>query len=161
MRKRAEAIDARVRPEVDEHDLPFELGERAGSASGRVYPEVDSFEVGGSGLAAWCGNGPGAARSAQLLDLRPSRRTALDPVLERRRVAGNGGGEVLVGSERDCDRRDADHDPRRLSGCARMRSHDPHPRPETLTADCDGEHWDPGSDCVCTRYEDDPECDVP
>ncbi len=97
--------------------------------------------------------------AVQLLDLGPSRRAALDPILERRRVAGNCGGEALVGSERDCDRRDADDDPGCLSGCARMRAHDLHPRPEPLTADRDGEHRNRGANRVRTCDEDDPECD--
>jgi hypothetical protein len=85
VRKRAQAVDARVRPEVDEHDLPAQLLDREGLA---VDPGRDPLEV---------------RRGAVVLERRAGvgREAALPELRSRRAVSLAGGPRECRGVVRD------------------------------------------------------------
>ena len=112
VRQLAEAVDARVRPEVHEHDLSAQARHRQRPTARRVEPEGDVLEVRRRAVVVERGHLPvrdtGArpgARIAQPGEGAAPARAALDVVLHGPGVAGNGGREVAVDVERDRQRR--------------------------------------------------------
>ena len=159
MRERAQAVDARIRPEVDENDSPAQLSERQWRTVRGVEPLRDAAEVGGAGLAP-CRHGRRRPYIAELVELCSRRRASLDSVLECCGVAGNCGCEALVDAERDSERGCGNDDARNLSSRRRVRAHDLHSRAESLSSDRDREHRDRSADRVRGRHEDDAEADL-
>src|SRR5438445_2257740 len=104
VRQRAQAVDARVRPEVDEYDLAAQPPE---SQRRRVEPVRDPLErrrrtevrkargVDLYGCRTWM---------RHLRELAARGRAALDPVLQRLRVAGERRLETRVRAEGDRER---------------------------------------------------------
>src|SRR5262249_23740681 len=65
--QRADAVHARVGPEVDEDDLAAQLAQRQRARAGRVYPLRDLREVrGGAVVAQGVGRAPGGDRRGRV-----------------------------------------------------------------------------------------------
>ena len=123
IRKRAQAVDARVRPEVDQDHAPAQVGERLGAG---VEPARDAAELRGRAVVlehALAAPGClGRAGAGQLTQLALCSRRALEPVLQRLGVAGNPGLEVLVDPERHRERGGADEHACRATDGDRVRA---------------------------------------
>ena len=157
MREGAQAVDARVRPEVDEDHPAAESRERERPPTRCVQPECDPPELRRASAPGRCCRDAGFG---QLPELPPSGRSAFDPCLESFGVAGQRRGEPLVDAEPDEQRGRADDEARGLACDRRVRADDRHARAETLPADGDGEHRPRCPESVRGRYEDDAEADV-
>jgi hypothetical protein len=126
----AQAVDARVGPEVEQDDSPAKLGERERIAALGVDPGLDPADLGStsrrhrSGLVA-----------CELRELTPGGGASLDTVLEGLRVGGHRGCEALRCIEGDGERREADHDACTPPEPARVPADHSHSRGQTLAAD--------------------------
>ena len=121
VRQRAQAVDARVRPEVDQHDLAAQLRERQRL---RVDPGAVCVQrrrdavVGQAPLGRLAHGGERLAAAAHLRELALGGRVVLELVLQERRVAGRERREVVVEVEDETERDGGHHragdDPHRL-----------------------------------------------
>ena len=93
------------------------------------------------------------SREPQPSQLALCPRALLDLLLEGLRVAGNRSRELLVGAERDRDRRDADEGTRDAPGRLRVPAEEAHALGEPLAADGDREHRHSGATGVGDRHE--------
>ena len=112
VRQRAQAVDARVRPEVDQHDLAAQRRERRAAVARRVQPVRDAGEVRRRAehrqrarrraAAACAANALPPPRSESSRFFAAER--VLDVLLQRRRVAAERRLQALVGVEHDRER---------------------------------------------------------
>ncbi len=158
--QRAQAVDAGVRPEVDQHHLAAQAGDGERVAFGRVEPARDAGELRRCAeVAQALVAGGRVLPPGQPVEPAVGRRAALDPLLERLGVAGHGGLEAAVGAERDRERRHADHGAEHPSNAERMGPHRAHAdRPAPARGD--EEHRHGRSERVREREHDDVQSEV-
>ena len=143
VRQRAQAVDARVGPEVDQDDLAAELPKSERVA---VDPRRETGELRGLPEVPQRGARSLLARaSAQPPQLALGPVALLDLALERLRVAGDRSLEVPIDIERDRQRGQPDRDPEALPDTVRVRPQGAHRRP---AAERHEEHGDGCADGV-------------
>ena len=145
VRERAQAVDAGVRPEVDQDDLAAERRERERSVAGGVQPVGDVGEV---GRAAVVGE---LSRRRRRDELRAAAAVqvplhvvgALEPALDRVRIAAERGLGLRVEVEDDRDARERHDDAER-----RPDERATQPRRDAAAAERDEQHRDGGAERV-------------
>ncbi len=159
VRERAQAVDARVRPEVDEHHLAPQSGERERLRvdPGSVGVERRSRPVVGEGSCRRLPGRQGGPAAADLVELAAGGAAVLDLALQERRVAGRHRRQVVVDVEHEPERDQADE--RTRGGADRCRM-SPQPGRRLAAAACDREHRQRRSHRVGDREEDGAQPDV-
>ncbi len=155
VRQRPQAVDAGVRPEVDDHDLAAKLLHRQRL---RVDPALDRLEIGCDAEVVQPFLLPRPRSADQLLQLSFGAGALLQR-LESARVLGNAGLQVLVHpvDHERCDHQDRGAERPSDCGCVRAHRAQVHPAPGRQG---DSEQHEAGPEAVGKRDQERPEAEA-